>query len=42
MQVTSKPNKAFNNDSQHMVFYYALVLQFKMVCGGFYIALLIP
>nr|WP_253819660.1 DUF3265 domain-containing protein [Vibrio rotiferianus] len=32
----------FKRDSQRWHFYYALVLVFKVVCGGFGIALLTP
>ncbi|HEA3200375.1 TPA: DUF3265 domain-containing protein [Aeromonas veronii] len=33
-------NKQFKSDSQHLAFYYALVLVFKMACGSFGIALI--
>nr|WP_219908469.1 DUF3265 domain-containing protein [Vibrio splendidus] len=32
----------FKNDSHAWNFYYALVLMFKVACGGFGIALLTP
>ncbi|MBS9940243.1 DUF3265 domain-containing protein [Vibrio alginolyticus] len=40
--VRSLPNKLFKRDSQHVASSLCVGLVFKVVCGGFSIALLTP